>query len=73
MAGLQKGARITGRDRAKLATELNKAYAKGASIRELAQVHGRSYGFVHRVLTEAGVPLRGRGGATRGKRSGKAN
>jgi hypothetical protein len=40
MAALQKGARITGRDREKLATELQKAYAKGASIRELA--HGRS-------------------------------
>ena len=28
---------------------------------------GRSYGFVHRILTETGVSLRGRGGATRGK------
>ena len=66
LAALQKGARIAGRDRARLATELKKAYAKGASIRELAQTHGRSYGFVHRVLTESGAPLRGRGGATRG-------
>jgi hypothetical protein len=67
MAALQKGARISGRDRAKLATELQKAEAKGASIRELAQGHGRSYGFVHRVLIESSAPLRGRGGATRGK------
>ncbi|MBA8823867.1 putative transcriptional regulator [Saccharopolyspora lacisalsi] len=40
-------------------------YADGASIRRLAESTGRSYGFVHRVLTESGVPLRGRGGAHR--------
>jgi len=32
---------------------------------ELAGLTGRSYGFVHRVLTDAGVTLRGRGGAPR--------
>ncbi|HET6908062.1 MAG TPA: helix-turn-helix domain-containing protein, partial [Mycobacteriales bacterium] len=26
------------------------------------------YGFVHRMLSESGTSLRGRGGATRGKR-----
>lgn len=73
MAVLKKGARITGPDRTKLATELKKAYDKGKSIRELADTHGRSYGFVHRVLSESGVTLRGRGGATRTKASaGKA-
>jgi predicted transcriptional regulator len=73
MAVLKKGARITGPDRSKLAAELKKAYDKGKSIRELADVHGRSYGFVHRVLSESGVTLRGRGGATRSKGSaGKA-
>jgi hypothetical protein len=71
-AALPKGARITGTSRAKLGTELEKAYAKGTSIRELAQAHGRSYGFVHRLLTESGATLRGRGGATRGKPKGKA-
>jgi hypothetical protein len=70
VATLQKGARITGADRKKLGTELKKAYAKGTSIRDLAQAHGRSYGFVHRVLTESGALLRGRGGAIRGR--GKA-
>jgi len=30
---------------------------------------GRSYGFVHRILTETGVTLRGRGGATRRSKS----
>jgi predicted transcriptional regulator len=73
MAVLKKGARITGPDRTKLASELKKAYDKGKSIRELADSHGRSYGFVHRVLTESGVSLRGRGGATRSKAAaGKA-
>jgi predicted transcriptional regulator len=73
MAVLKKGARITGPDRTKLAAELRKAYDKGKSIRELADSHGRSYGFVHRVLSESGVALRGRGGATRTKSAaGKA-
>ncbi|MGI8677330.1 MAG: helix-turn-helix domain-containing protein [Jatrophihabitans sp.] len=70
---LKKGARITGAERNKLASELKKAYDKGRSIRELAETHGRSYGFVHRVLSESGVTLRGRGGATRAKgAAGKA-
>jgi len=71
MAVLKKGARITGPERNKLAGELKKQYDKGKSIRELADAHGRSYGFVHRVLSESGVTLRGRGGATRAKAKGK--
>ncbi len=68
MADLKKGARITGAARDKLAGDLRKKYEKGASIRALAEQTGRSYGFVHRVLSEAGVGLRGRGGATRVKK-----
>ena len=64
---VKKGARITGADRTKLAGELTKKYANGASIRALAEETGRSYGFVHRILTENDVSLRSRGGATRGK------
>ena len=64
---VKKGARITGADRAKLAGELTKKYSNGASIRALAEETGRSYGFVHRILTENDVNLRSRGGATRGK------
>jgi predicted transcriptional regulator len=64
---VKKGARITGADRSKLAGELKKKYTQGSSIRALAEETGRSYGFVHRILTENEVPLRGRGGATRGK------
>jgi hypothetical protein len=66
-AALKKGARITGADRTKLASDLRKQYDKGKSIRELADSHNRSYGFVHRVLSESGTTLRGRGGATRKK------
>jgi hypothetical protein len=67
---LKKGTRVTGADRAKLAADLKKRYDSGESIRALAAATGRSYGFVHRILTESGVSLRGRGGATRG-RAGK--
>ncbi|MFN2517492.1 MAG: helix-turn-helix domain-containing protein [Jatrophihabitantaceae bacterium] len=71
MAVLKKGARITGSERNRLALDLRKQYDKGRSIRELADSHGRSYGFVHRVLSESGVSLRGRGGATRAKAKGR--
>ncbi len=64
---LRKGTRVTGPDRSKLATDLKKRYDGGESIRALATATGRSYGFIHRILTETGVTLRGRGGATRGK------
>jgi len=69
MAVLKKGARITGADRAELGESLREQYDAGKSIRELAEANGRSYGFVHRVLSESGVTLRGRGGATRGNKA----
>lgn len=68
MVELKKGARVTGAERDKLMASLTKKYNSGTSIRALASSTGRSYGFIHRVLTESGVTLRGRGGATRGKR-----
>jgi hypothetical protein len=68
---LKKGTRVTGADRAKLAADLRKRYDSGESIRALAATTGRSYGFVHRILTENGVSLRGRGGATRGRAKAK--
>ena len=67
MVDLKKGSRVTGAERDKLATDLKKKYDAGQSIRHLAEASGRSYGFVHRVLSESGATLRGRGGATRGK------
>jgi predicted transcriptional regulator len=68
VADLKKGSRVTGTERDKLTATLAKHYLSGASIRELADSTGRSYGFIHRVLSESGVRLRGRGGATRGKK-----
>ena len=64
---LKKGSRVTGTAREQLASDLKNKYESGESIRALAQETGRSYGFVHRMLSESGVTLRGRGGATRGK------
>src|SRR4051812_39954725 len=63
---LAKGSRISGSQRTTLATQYAKRYAGGESIRKIADDAGRSYGFVHNVLKESGVGLRGRGGATRG-------
>lgn len=65
---LRKGTRVTGAEREKLAAELKARYDSGESIRSLAAATGRSYGFVHRMLSESGTTLRGRGGATRGRR-----
>ncbi len=69
VAEIKKGTRITGGDRTKLAADLKRKYSSGQSIRQLAAETGRSYGFVHRMLSESGVSLRGRGGATRGSKS----
>jgi hypothetical protein len=46
-------------------SSLKTAYDGGATIRILAESTGRSYGFVHCILTEAGTTLQGRGGAAR--------
>jgi hypothetical protein len=62
---LKKGTRVTGADRSKLASALRQRYDAGESIRSLASSTGRSYGFIHRILTETGVTLRSRGGAPR--------
>ena len=63
---LPKGSRITGEGRQGLAASLVERYNRGESIRSMADDIGRSYGFVHGVLAEAGVNMRTRGGATRG-------
>lgn len=67
-ATLAKGSRISGPQRTTLASQYAKRYTGGESIRTIAEDAGRSYGFVHNVLKESGVTLRGRGGATRGAR-----
>jgi hypothetical protein len=66
---LKKGVRVTGTQRDKLAADLRRKYDGGKSIRTIAAETGRSYGFVHRLLSESGVRLRSRGGATRAKKA----
>ncbi len=61
MAKLEKSVRIAGQSRTQLGADLKTQYEQGASIRELTRATGRSYGFIHAVLTEAQAPLRGRG------------
>jgi hypothetical protein len=59
MAANPRSYRITGAERDKLAVDLVKRYQAGESIRALAEATGRSYGFIHRILIESGVSLRG--------------
>jgi hypothetical protein len=54
--------RVTGEERGQVAVSFAEEYAHGASIRDIAADSGRSFGFVHRILCEAGVTLRPRGG-----------
>ncbi|MFE5591217.1 helix-turn-helix domain-containing protein [Streptomyces sp. NPDC056549] len=56
-----------GPDRDKVAQDLKEKYDSGTSIRALAEETGRSYGGVHRLLEDAGVTFRSRGGAMREK------
>lgn len=48
----------TGTVRRQLAAELKARYEHGATVRALAAEAGRSYGFVHRLLSEAGTDFR---------------
>lgn len=57
--------RIVGDERESLAADYARQYDAGDSIRAIAEASGRSYGFVHRVLAETGVPRRSRGGDTK--------
>ncbi|MEU6778580.1 helix-turn-helix domain-containing protein [Nonomuraea angiospora] len=66
---VKKYVRIVGAERAQLAAALAGRYAAGGSVREIAESIGRSYGFVHRLLEEAGVELRHRGGDNRPKQA----
>jgi helix-turn-helix protein len=62
--------RIKGEARAELAAQMSREYVRGASIRELAATHDRTYGSVHLLLVESDTALRRRGGR-RGRRGGK--
>jgi hypothetical protein len=60
-----KGQRLIGGRRQAVREQLAIRYTQGASIRTLAAESGRSYGLVHRLLVEAGVTMRSRGGNNR--------
>ncbi|HEY2192671.1 MAG TPA: helix-turn-helix domain-containing protein [Actinomycetospora sp.] len=59
---LARNQRVTGSEREKLSTELLKRYQRGQSIREICSETGYSIGRVRRLLVDAGVEFRGRGG-----------
>ncbi|WP_411114090.1 helix-turn-helix domain-containing protein [Streptomyces sp. 029-5] len=62
----KKGARLRGLERKKVAEQLKDWYLKeDLSIRAISARTGRSYGSVHRMLGEAGVEFRPRGGDNR--------
>lgn len=54
---------VRGDERRELTAYVTAEYEQGRSIRDIASTIGRSYGFVHRLLAEAGVDFRTRGGA----------
>lgn len=66
----KKKKRVADAVRETLGKELRKRYEKGASIRSLAQHVGRSYGYVHDLLIDAGTTLRPKGGNTHPKYDG---
>lgn len=69
MAGHKNMPRLTGEARAKARDEAAARYNAGESVREIAKAGRRSYGATHRLLTEARVELRPRGGS-RGRKAG---
>jgi len=58
--------RLAGVKREKFAVIVAEQYASGLTIREVANIQGRSYGNIHRILSETGQPLRRRGGRRSG-------
>jgi hypothetical protein len=60
---LDKYRRIVGAERQTLTKDLVQRYTAGESLRALATSTGRSYGFIHRIITESGTQLRQHGGA----------
>ncbi|MGH3157484.1 MAG: helix-turn-helix domain-containing protein [Streptosporangiaceae bacterium] len=67
MPALPRGKRLRDKERSDVAAELLRRYNGGKSIREICSETGYSIGRVRRLLEEAGVSFRRRGGASRGK------
>ena len=68
LTSVKKYKRVTGADRNTLTADVKKVSEKGATIRSIAEPLERSYGFVHRLLSESDVTLRSRGGTQKKKR-----
>jgi hypothetical protein len=64
---VRRGQRITGAERDRVGAELLKQYRNGRSIRQICQDTGYSIGRVRRLLIDAGVEFRARGGSNRGR------
>ncbi|MHB8452477.1 MAG: helix-turn-helix domain-containing protein [Mycobacteriales bacterium] len=66
---LRRGERVSAAERSRLGRELLAQYNQGRSIRELCQTTGYSIGRVRRLLIDAGVKFRSRGGPNRRRSS----
>lgn len=66
---LRRGQRVSGTERDRLAAELLTRYESGLSVREICGETGYSIGRVRRLLIDAGVEFRSRGGATHRRKS----
>lgn len=69
LAPAAKGHRLADPEREVLAREIVRRYTAGESIRALTEATGRSYGYIHRILTESGVQLRQKGKPRRRKKA----
>ena len=65
---LARNHRLPDSERRRVADELLKGYTAGKSIRELCGDSGYSIGRVRRLLEDAGVEFRPRGGNSPGRR-----
>jgi hypothetical protein len=63
LPNLPRGKRLSGEDRIGVGGELLHRYEKGKSIRQICAETGYSIGRTRRLLVEAGVEFRQRGGA----------
>lgn len=64
---LSRNQRLPDGERRRIATMLRERYDAGRSVRELCGETGYSIGRVRRLLIEAGVTFRPRGGSRRGR------
>lgn len=70
---LRRGQRMPSAERAEVGQDLLRRYESGRSIREICQETGYSIGRVRRLLEDAGVTYRRRGGANRSSQNIERN